>query len=426
MQSIGPICYEIQREENMLRKYSKQWATGILILMTCIFLGTYPFREYMWCALVMHMSGAAMIGGLADWYAVTALFSKPLGISYKTAIVPRSKKRLIEMARHMIIDELLRVRHMYKVLKKEDAPRRVMQYIVSKEGQKEVDVLMDEICHHILPHFNTDLLRGPIFETLKKSISAWSATPIVLHILEGLLQPSVASVLWIHVNKTMQRVLSAEGSRYYIMAIVDSVMERYTEDSWLRELAFLLGGEKFTPEYISALVQEKGRIYLQSQLDFDSKLGRFFYAQLEHIAYELRHNEKWQQLVEEKKNKWISTALDDIDFIGNDADWKTIIEQGRKEINHVLEEILDEPRKEEGAQRFILLHLRSFLQKLRPYAERAVVTQLEMYTEREITQLLQSKMDYDLQMVRINGSLVGAMLGGLFFVLHTLVLKGGM
>ena len=57
--------------------------------------------------------GAAMIGGLADWYAVTALFTKPLGIPFKTAILPRSKERLIQIGRTMLSEELLRVPQMY-------------------------------------------------------------------------------------------------------------------------------------------------------------------------------------------------------------------------------------------------------------------------------------------------------------------------
>lgn len=96
----------------------KPMATIVLLFMTVIFLIAYPYKAYVWGAFIMHMSGAAMIGGLADWYGVTALFSKPLGISYKTAILPRSKDRLILLARRMLSEEILRVSYMYKIIKK--------------------------------------------------------------------------------------------------------------------------------------------------------------------------------------------------------------------------------------------------------------------------------------------------------------------
>lgn len=92
---------------------TKPMATLLLAVMTIIFLISYPQRHDVWWAFVMHISGAGMIGGLADWYAVTALFSKPLGIGYKTAILPRSKDRLVQMGRTMLSEELLRVPQMY-------------------------------------------------------------------------------------------------------------------------------------------------------------------------------------------------------------------------------------------------------------------------------------------------------------------------
>ena len=68
---------------------TKPVATTLLVVMAIIFLIAYPQRQDTFWAFIMHVSGAAMIGGLADWYAVTALFTKPLGIPFKTAILPK-------------------------------------------------------------------------------------------------------------------------------------------------------------------------------------------------------------------------------------------------------------------------------------------------------------------------------------------------
>ena len=77
-------------------------ANYILIIAALLLLFSYPFRDLFWGGLIMHLSGAALIGGLADWYAVTALFRRPLGISFKTALIPSSKERIAETDRHMI------------------------------------------------------------------------------------------------------------------------------------------------------------------------------------------------------------------------------------------------------------------------------------------------------------------------------------
>jgi uncharacterized membrane-anchored protein YjiN (DUF445 family) len=74
-----------------------QWlATGLLALMASIFAltsfwrGEYPLLGYVWA-----FSEAALIGGLADWFAVTALFRRPLGLPIPhTAIVPNRKNEI--------------------------------------------------------------------------------------------------------------------------------------------------------------------------------------------------------------------------------------------------------------------------------------------------------------------------------------------
>ena len=50
---------------------------------------------------------AALIGGIADWFAVTALFAKPLGFSWHTAIIPNSRRLIIEKVSEVVSSQLL-------------------------------------------------------------------------------------------------------------------------------------------------------------------------------------------------------------------------------------------------------------------------------------------------------------------------------
>ena len=56
-----------------------------------------------------------------------------------------------------------------------------------------------------------------------------------------------------------------------------------------------------------------------------------------------------------------------------------------------------------------------------PLIDKVVGQELSRYSPEEITQIVRGKMYYDLQMVRINGSLVGAVLGGIFYGLYLLI-----
>src|ERR1043166_1342466 len=71
-------------------------ATGLLVVMAAVFGITRILEpQYPWLGYVKAFAEAAMVGALADWFAVTALFRHPLGLPIPhTAIIPRNKDRI--------------------------------------------------------------------------------------------------------------------------------------------------------------------------------------------------------------------------------------------------------------------------------------------------------------------------------------------
>src|SRR5690348_10311124 len=71
-------------------------ATGLLVAMACLFVVSLVWEQrYPALGWVRAFAEAAMVGALADWYAVTALFRRPLGLPIPhTQIIPRNKERI--------------------------------------------------------------------------------------------------------------------------------------------------------------------------------------------------------------------------------------------------------------------------------------------------------------------------------------------
>src|SRR5437899_7496766 len=74
----------------------KRRATGLLALAAVVFAGASAFEgQYPWLGYVRATAEASLVGGLADWFAVTALFRHPLGLPIPhTAIVATRKERI--------------------------------------------------------------------------------------------------------------------------------------------------------------------------------------------------------------------------------------------------------------------------------------------------------------------------------------------
>ncbi len=74
----------------------KRRATGLLALAAAVFAGASAFEgQYPWLGYIRATAEASLVGGLADWFAVTALFRHPLGLPIPhTAIVATRKERI--------------------------------------------------------------------------------------------------------------------------------------------------------------------------------------------------------------------------------------------------------------------------------------------------------------------------------------------
>jgi uncharacterized membrane-anchored protein YjiN (DUF445 family) len=84
-------------------------ATGMLFAMALLFLAARTFaHRHSAIGYVQAFAEAAMVGGLADWFAVTALFRHPLGLPIPhTAIIPRNKDRIGDTLAAFLRDNFL-------------------------------------------------------------------------------------------------------------------------------------------------------------------------------------------------------------------------------------------------------------------------------------------------------------------------------
>src|SRR6187551_4106597 len=94
-----------QHELNRMRLF----ATGLLIAVTVLFVVALLFeRRYPWVGFVRAFAEAAMVGALADWFAVTALFRHPLGLPVPhTAIIPKRKNEIGRNLQEFVTENFL-------------------------------------------------------------------------------------------------------------------------------------------------------------------------------------------------------------------------------------------------------------------------------------------------------------------------------
>ena len=93
---------EVEAARRATLRRHKLFVTGLLVLAAVIFVACQwyehsPGPTAAWVGYVSAAAEAGMVGGLADWFAVTALFRHPMGIPIPhTALIPKKKDQLGE------------------------------------------------------------------------------------------------------------------------------------------------------------------------------------------------------------------------------------------------------------------------------------------------------------------------------------------
>src|SRR5918996_2813217 len=69
----------------------RRLALGVLVGAAALAIAAFPFRATWWGGWILAIAEAGVVGGLADWFAVTAIFRRPLGLPIPhTGLIPRN------------------------------------------------------------------------------------------------------------------------------------------------------------------------------------------------------------------------------------------------------------------------------------------------------------------------------------------------
>ena len=95
MTPFDPDRHDPDRQAREELARHRRFATALLVLMAGLTLYSYSLPPGYWAELLQASAKAGFVGGIADWFAVTALFRHPLGLPIPhTAIIPNQKERL--------------------------------------------------------------------------------------------------------------------------------------------------------------------------------------------------------------------------------------------------------------------------------------------------------------------------------------------
>ncbi|HEV2593922.1 MAG TPA: DUF445 domain-containing protein [Sphingomicrobium sp.] len=396
-------------------------ATGLLLAMAAVFAAArvleprHPYLGY-----VKSFAEAAMVGGLADWFAVTALFRHPLGLPIPhTAIIPRNKDRIGEALATFLRENFLIPSVVARRMQRLDVAGAAGRFLKtpSVEGTR-IRAGASRLIADMFESLDDERLGGIVKGAISSRLRKMEVSPLLGHALASAINEERHVPMLEAAIRWTARALDANEQ-----LIRDMVQKKA---NWVLKLAGL------DAKLADAIIDGLRKLTAEMSTDPSHPVRVKIEEALAQLANDLQTRTETRERAEAIKeqlldNQSVSLWLDALWQKGREA-----IVKAARNPDAVLAGKLGEVLKSMGTTLEKDARIRAAINQ---FARRAIVGMAASYGSsivklvsetvrgwdaQTVTNRLEAAVGRDLQYIRINGTLVGGIVGLVLHVIDTL------
>ena len=404
----------------------KYKAAGALGLSIVGFLFTYPYTAGFVGGILNNGCLAAIIGGLADWFAVTAIFRKPLGISYRTAVLPRNRQRIINEIIEFTGRDLLNPENIMKIVHQYDMAKMFIMYLEEHEGKEKVKRVINQLVCAIFSELDTVELGQTIENVVKSALKEFHLAPILIAIMQESIHNKYGNEAMDFFFNECDTLLGDEKTHKLLVSSMAAMKDNYEKNSTGRKMVgFVLD---LSPERLAQIVEKELGVYIRDLKNKEHPVRLKLQTWLSQQICDLGANLEYQAKISKLEKQIIQDNFQVARKITDYIDGKIKQEQTEissvwgNSIDHLIDEQINQFKVNQRLQKLvdqkIKLNLNLFICEQHSVITQLIQDRLNELSDTALVELVETKIADDLQMIRINGSLVGAIVG---MVLYTVV-----
>lgn len=400
-----------EAKRKQLRKY-KAFATGLFVLMAVIFIVTTILQKSNashWVGYVRAFSEAAMVGALADWFAVTALFRRPLGLPIPhTNLIENSKQRLGDNLGSFVVSNFLSSQNIRPYIQKLKISNFVGEWLGKEKSQ---DILIKNLSDIILDILNK-LDDSTVSHFISKKVSEMT-DDIRLNQVVG------NGIHYILEKNDHQRIITnlSRQIKEYIIENDEMIKDRVKKGSY-----------SFIPSFVDNKIADKitdglSDFFKEIEERPEHQVRALITQKIHEFSTDLKEDPKWEDEFKTIKNGLLKN--DKLEEYSNDI-WvsikKTLMKELQEEhsaLKNYLSKNLDEfsqnLKTDENLQNKIDHWVRvtayKYILKNTHQFGNLISTTVGNWQGKELSEKLELEVGKDLQFIRVNGTLVGGLVG---------------
>ncbi|MDA1665278.1 DUF445 domain-containing protein [Bacillus cereus] len=386
------------------------------------FAASIPFQGTVAGEIIQGGFEAGLVGGLADWFAVTALFRHPMGIPIPhTALLPKNRKRVTKGLIHTLENEWLTKESITNKVKEMQLAQMVLQ-IAEREIQSDaVKKGIVTIAEKAIVTIDTEKLAVIIEKELKTYLHTINTSNILQVLVDQLVVQEYDEKTLDHILVKVKDWTAQDEARYQLGSLGMKAMENIKVDGFLQ---FTLKSfmNIVDEDKIGGILQKFIISNINSLQDADNSTRQLILAKIRQEIINVKENEALLQELENWKEKWIANwnATDKIKemleqvqqravtFVRNEefAD-KYVIPFLQKQMNQIKEDEMTVQKIEDWLQKQVV----NLVEKNHSKIGKLVQENLDKLDDKTLIEMIENNVGKDLQWIRVNGAVCGFMIG---------------
>ena len=410
---------EVEKIQNL--KKHKAIATGLFLLMAIVYFAMVYLdlhSDAKWIGYVEAFAEAGMVGALADWFAVTALFRYPLGLKIPhTNLIENSQKAIGDNLGHFVTDNFLTPSTIRPYIEKLEVVKYAADWLNKPSNQKD---LQDELIH-FTKKIVTDLDDKDVvdFITLKgdEILKQFNLPELVSSSLEYVLEKEKHDeILEAIIPKAKEYILESD------LIIKDKLNEKHPVISFF-------AGKKISKGVVEGVVSFLDEVADDKEHPIRHNIERIIKDNIQNIKESPDWKAKLETLrddfiTKERMNEysmdlWQAIKLNLTEsFDDPNSALQTYIQKNIKKLTENLNDNQEMIDKINGwVSHFIY---RMILRNVKE-VEGLISSTVDKWEGKQLSEKLELEVGKDLQFIRINGTLVGGLVGLLIYAITQLV-----
>ena len=416
----------------------------------------------MFLGLLNHGFLAATIGGMADWFGVTALFRKPLGIGFHTEILRRNRARIMDAIVEFVGTDLLNTKNIMETVRDEDTAQLLIDYFEQNNGRAKTKTLVREILSELFGGLDTKKISTGVASILELEIKNLDAQKLFDAVIKVVTSDTHSRRILIALLDTGHKILQSKHMQEEILKKITELREAYEGDSAGR--ALVLSSMDLTDEKILNILNEtvdkkisdaekilntKGMVDAETARAAEEMIQLFggFVKKAAGSLNTKKFLDDIKSLFMEKFDSagFVKTWLD-VNVKGEtdpkileklrrqqaaNPNVKRVVEIERKPViwkeavDFLVDAKIDEFKRSEKLQGKFDTLIKDFVENLleeyRGQIPQMIRERLNKFSDDELTEFVEGHVADDLQMIRINGSVCGAIVGMFLYIVSQVI-----